>query len=329
MNMSKNAMFSIVIFALVVIYYAIYVDATSRTPKKISTTIVNVVNTVYNHQIDNSFFETISDYVDTAAPVVREEPISEVSTTTIVRSGITAKAYLIGNIQTGQIYAEYNSRLPLPIASMSKLLTAYVGVETMTPTTTITISKENTEVYPDQSNLKEGEIFTYDEILYPLLLNSSNVAAEAIASTYGRVQFLELMSSYAWEIGLPTSYFSDPSGLSPQNRSSALGFFELAKYIFEKKRMLYDVTKIVEKDTATTTEHGSHEFKNIHPFVKDSRFIGGKTGRTPEAGDTMLTILSIHEQPIAFIVLGSAYEKRKADTDILISNYEKVISGQD
>ncbi len=65
-----------------------------------------------------------------------------------------------------------------------------------------------------------------------------------------------------------------------------------------------------------------NHFFNIHPFAKVTGFVGGKTGRTPEAGDTMLTILNINNKPIAFIVLGSAYEKRKSDTDVLISRYQ-------
>jgi D-alanyl-D-alanine carboxypeptidase len=61
---------------------------------------------------------------------------------------------------------------------------------------------------------------------------------------------------------------------------------------------------------------------SIHPFVKDPNFLGGKTGHTPEAKDTMLTILMIKGQPIAIIVLSS--DDRKADTDYLLAGVSAI-----
>lgn len=145
--------------------------------------------------IDKSFYDS---------PV---QPKDTSKTVNVDPDGMTAKSYIVGNAQTGQVYFESKGNLTLPIASMSKLMTAFVGKRVMTGTTTVEITAENIKVFPDQSRLEAGEKFTFDEILYPLLLNSSNVAAEAIATSYGRTEFLELMSSYAWEIGLPTSYF--------------------------------------------------------------------------------------------------------------------------
>ena len=77
---------------------------------------------------------------------------------------------------------------------------------------------------------------------------------------------------------------------------------------------------------ATTTEHGAHDFVSIHPFVNDPRFIGGKTGHTDEAADTMLTILNIGGQPIAFIVLGS--NDRTKDTSLLVDQVLKILAAK-
>jgi D-alanyl-D-alanine carboxypeptidase len=76
---------------------------------------------------------------------------------------------------------------------------------------------------------------------------------------------------------------------------------------------------------ATTTDHDAHDFINIHPFVGDPRFIGGKTGRTPEAGETMLTILDMGGKPVAFIVLGSDFGAREGDTRALVGAVEKLL----
>ena len=173
--------------------------------------------------------------------------------------------------------------------------------------------------------MKEGEHFTVRELLKPLLLASSNVAAEALLSTIDRAHFLELMSNYSWEIGMPSTFFADPSGVSPRNVASAHDLFALATYLYTSRPDILEITRSVGTEIATTTEHGSHAFPSTHPFASDPRFIGGKTGRTPEAGDTMLTILRIDNQAVAIVVLGSRYEGRAADTRLLISKVENIL----
>jgi len=237
---------------------------------------------------------------------------------------ITAKAYIVGNVLTGRVYLSSNAATVMPVASMSKLITTIAATDMMSPTTTITITPAEMNVPSDGSNLQMGETFTLKELLYPLLLDSSNIAAEAIASSSDRNGFLVLMSSYAWEVGMPTAYFADPSGINPHNHASADDMFALAKYLYVYRPDILAITRIAHEGVATTTEHGSHVFDSIHPFVNDLRFIGGKTGRTPEAGETMMTILRMGTQPIAFIIMGSDYGRREADTDLLIQKFQAI-----
>ncbi len=240
--------------------------------------------------------------------------------------GLTARAYLVGNIETGKIYLELASDRVLPVASMSKLVTAFVATDMMPLDTVISISSSTLSLPQDSSNLMVGERFTLGEILQPLLLSSSNVAAEAIAESSGnRIHFLDMMSSYAWEIGMPKSYFADPSGINPHNAASARDLFELSKYLVHSRPDILAITRNAESPVATTTEHGGHLVASTHPFVRDPRFIGGKTGRTEEAGETMMTILTINNEPIVVIILGSSYGAREGDTRILLRELEKKI----
>jgi len=280
-------------------------------------------NPVQSLSVDPSFYQQASPKQTTPkTPVTVTAPTAP----SVPLNGVSAQAYLIGNMVTGQIYDERNGTSPLPIASMSKLMTALVATNVLTPTTTIQITPAEASVYPDLSRIGAGEKFTEKEILYPLLLDSSNIAAEALASTTNRASFLNLMNGYAWEIGLPKSYFADPSGLSPLNQASAEGFFALAQYVYKSRPDLLAITRINMISVATTSDHGAHDFISIHPFVTDPRFIGGKTGHTPEAGDTMLTILNIGGQPIAFIVLGST--NRARDTSLLIDLLGKTLAAR-
>ena len=253
--------------------------------------------------------------------VVQTKPVSKIKVIegkNVTIPGITAEAYLVGNASTGQIYLEHNGTESLPIASMSKLITALTAMDTIRPDQPIEVTKEETATYPDPSNLEPGEKFTMPELLYPLLLDSSNVAAEALASSTNRAQFIEDMSSYSWEIGLTKSYFADPSGLSPHNKASPEGFFALAQYLYKSRPDILALTRVKTFSFATTTDHGSHELVNIHPFVNVPGYIGGKTGHTDDAGDTMLTILNVSNKPVAFIVLNSSSGMRASDTYKLI-----------
>ncbi len=234
---------------------------------------------------------------------------------------VTAAAYLVANIITGEIYLSSHADTVFPVASMSKLMTAIVGTDIFTASTSITITTEEASTSPDTSNLTAGEKFSFNDLLYPLLLNSSNVAAEAIASSTTRLNFMDMMSNTAWEVDMPTAYFADPSGIDPHNHASARDIFALGRYLYQYRPDILAITRIPHAAVATTTEHGSHNFDSIHPFVLDPRFIGGKTGRTREAGETMLTILQIGDQPIAFVILHADFGMRAYDTNVLIKKF--------
>jgi D-alanyl-D-alanine carboxypeptidase len=239
--------------------------------------------------------------------------------------GVTAQAYIVGDVETGEVYLAYNSLTALPVASMSKLVTAFVATRELSFDKTVKIDTYAADAPPDKSLLKEGEVFTVSELMQPLLLSSSNVAAEALVSQIDRTGFLELMSSYAWEIGMPSTFFADPSGVSPLNIASAKDLFALARYLYTSQSDILALTRVAHADIATSTEHGSHSVTSTHPFVNDPRFIGGKTGRTPEAGDTMLTILNLEGRPVAIVVLGSRYEGRAKDTQLLVQKVEDMM----
>jgi D-alanyl-D-alanine carboxypeptidase len=126
------------------------------------------------------------------------------------------------------------------------------------------------------------------------------------------------MKGYAWEVGASTAFFADPSGLSPLNSASAKDIFALAQYLYKYRQDILEITRTIATSTASTTDHAAHDFVSIHPFVQDPRFIGGKTGRTIEAGETMMTIMNIKGHILAFIILASGFGDRAYDTKLLI-----------
>jgi D-alanyl-D-alanine carboxypeptidase len=245
---------------------------------------------------------------------------------------ISAEAYTVGNLETGEIYLEKNPNTIFSIASISKLFTALASLHILDKEKKITITQSMLDAWGDAGNLVLDEQFTVDELIYPLLLESSNDAAEALAQSHGYDIFIDLMNSFAMEIGMNETSFKDSSGLSPANVSNTNNLFTLSRYIYKSEKHLLELMRQKEMTLATTTDHGFHHFVSIHPFSIYEPFMGGKTGRTVSAKESMISLFSYRSKlnpdisvPIVIIVLRSDYEEREIDTEKLLEKLGKII----
>ena len=232
---------------------------------------------------------------------------------------ITAEAYMVGDLISGKIYLESNSEKVFPIASLSKFFTAIVATNIMDLKSKVTITQPMLEAYGEAGNLVKGEVYTVEELLYPMLLESSNDAAEAIAQSYGYDKFIGFMNSIALEIGMKHTSFKDASGLNSGNVSNIRDLFILSKYYFDNEKKILEITKQKDFAIATTTDHGFHKYISINPFVVYEPFIGGKTGRTKEAKESMISLFNVEmgtsTRPVAVILLRSSIGEREMDTE--------------
>ncbi len=240
---------------------------------------------------------------------------------------ISAESYLVANLLTEEVYASHNPGTVFPIASLTKLLTAIIARQNMPSDQKITITDSMLAAYGDAGHLKNGEIFTVSELIYPLLLESSNDAAEALAQTYGYSAFIEKMNAFARNLSMTHTSFKDASGLSPKNYSNAKDLFIFTKYLYHNEKELLKKSREIKVELASSTEHGAHIFVTINPFPYDPHFLGGKTGRTDEAKESMISIFQYEHgsviYPVAVIVLRSDFSNREIDSSIL---FEKAIN---
>ncbi len=271
-------------------------------------------------------------------PILKEEEVpiekAPVAKPTPVKrdlNKITSEAFVVGNLDTGEVYLKFNSDRLYPIASLSKLFTAIIAKHNMDKDSKITITSGMLEAFGNAGHLTEGEILTVDELLYPLLLESSNDAAEALAETYGYQNFISLMNGFAKEIGLQNTSFRDSSGLSSMNISNADDLLILANYIYKNETDILAKTRLSEMTLATTTERNFHHFVSINPFTPYEPFIGGKTGRTKEAKESMVSLFNYQMKnstttiPIAVIILRSEFGEREMDTERILEKLDKKI----
>lgn len=221
-----------------------------------------------------------------------------------IKPNVSAESYLIASLSSGKILYEQNSNEVLPIASLTKLVTAVVALEKM-PNTKIGITKSDVAVEGDTGRLVAGELFSTKELLYPLLMVSSNDAAEAIARSYGKANFVAQMNAWVWSIGATDTSFVDPAGLSYGNVSNAKDMVKIVSWIQDNHPEIIEMTLLKNKSIRT------HTWTNKIPFLNMSEYAGGKNGFTDEARRTSVSLFSYPElgkdfEKIAIVVLKSA-----------------------
>lgn len=266
-------------------------------------------------------FASIKTFVYIYDPSSKPTPHSTIGVTpNQIQIRTTAEAYMIADIDTKQIFLESNSEAVYPIASVTKLMTAIVANESIIFDKETTITQSMLDIEGETGGLRLGESFSTTDLLYPLLLESSNDAAEALAQSSDYNNFIGLMNAKAQVLGMDKTKYSDPSGLDPRNVSNATNLFTLARHYIKNEPLLLSITKTKEKTIATTTTHDMHKWVNTNGFVTREDFLGGKTGRTDEAKESMISIFKVlwngSYRDVAVIVLRS--DDRIADTQRLM-----------
>ncbi len=218
---------------------------------------------------------------------------------------VSAPRYILVDLLSGQVLAGERVNDPAPIASVSKIMTALVAERTLDLHATTTVSEHAVDTEGRAGRLKRGEKIGVRELLFPLLLESSNDAAEALAESSGnRNGFVYEMNTRARALGLLNTGFDDPSGLSPQNHSTPADLAHLLGYLFEKDRYILDITLLHQYVGE------SHDWLNNDPVVGIQSYEGGKHGFTPEAGRTFTGVFNENlknggTRTVGIVVLGS------------------------
>ena len=215
---------------------------------------------------------------------------------------ITSGAYIVKDLSTNTIAEQYNADKILPIASISKLVTAIVARKLISPATHITLNREVLATYGNTASFKVGETFTAEDLLYPLLMVSSNDAAEAYAQFYGRPKFIKAMNDFVQSIGAYRTSFKDPSGLDGQNISTANDLVTILEWIRANDPGIIDITQLKSKTLR------AHTFVNPTHFLSWSNYLGGKNGYTTEANRTAAQLFALgkNKNIYAVVILGSS-----------------------
>jgi len=220
---------------------------------------------------------------------------------------IKAKAYLLKNLTRGDVTIDYESDRLLPIASVSKLVTAVIARRLIDSAERITITKEIMSRYGNTAIFNVGETFKASDLYYPLLMVSSNDAAEALAQDYDRKKFIKAMNDWVQSIGAYRTYFEDPSGLSVHNVSTANDLALIMDWIRKNDPDIIKMTLLKSKTVR------SHTWVNPTHFLSWSYYIGGKNGFTSEANNTAVSLFTLGKNKNVYVAVLLNTGNRDAD----------------
>ncbi len=242
---------------------------------------------------------------------------------------IKGKAYVVYDIVNQEIISQKNSDTVLPIASITKVMTAVTARMHNDKNQNIRILQSSIEGSYDLG-LKKGQVWTLNELLKYTLVFSSNDGAQAIADELGgRKFFVSQMNSDAETLGMKL-HFTHPAGLDENGEIGGTGSaLSVAKLVSVAHRLFPEIFDVTTKTRANMNSSNGRisGIPNTNQYVNNFRGIQfSKTGFTDFAGGNLAIIVDISiGHPVVIVVLGSTREERFSDVDVLYQALQKSI----
>lgn len=217
---------------------------------------------------------------------------------------------LVFDEREDELLFQRNANRVVPVASLSKLMTAMVILDAALPMDEIiTITKQDKDrIRYAKSRLRYGTKLSRHDLLLLALLASENRAAAALARTYpgGTKHFVKAMNNKALEIGLKKTRFADPAGLHSDNVSTANELIQLVKTA-SAYDLIRQFTTTVEETVVDLATGRSMDFHNTNRLVKKASWLIrlSKTGFTNDAGNCLIMQTEIEDRPVIIVLLNS------------------------
>lgn len=252
---------------------------------------------------------------DKQAPKTQEVVLSAVvavpQSKNIKTPEVTAKNIFIMDQKSKTVLYQKNAQLRIYPASTTKMMTALIVLENMSLDQKIVVD----QAYPlgQFVGFQPGEEVSIEELLYAMLVQSGNDAAEILAQNFpgGRTAFIDAMNVKVANLHLTDTHFANPTGLDEDSHySSAVDLVRLADFGLQNP----EFARIVSTENAVVS---SHVVSNINQLLgKIPGVLGVKTGFTDGAGQALVTLVERDRHRVLLSVLGST--DRFGDSEKLI-----------
>jgi D-alanyl-D-alanine carboxypeptidase (penicillin-binding protein 5/6) len=228
------------------------------------------------------------------------------------------KGAMVFDVRTGRVLWRHNPLAVMPIASITKLMTALLVAEKTKNSDEVLITPDALKYSGSGVGLlPKGRHVTVKALLYGLLLPSGNDASIALADYVSHTQrrFVRLMNKKARSLGLRCTHYVSPHGLEPGNRSCAADLAALSRIVLRHARL----AKIVRSAHAVVRfpiKGGKLWLNNTNPLLRMGYpgTIGLKTGDTDEAGHCLIAVVRRGGRTLGVVLLNSPNPQRQART---------------
>lgn len=242
-----------------------------------------------------------------------------------------ASAYIVVNLDSGEVIISKNMDKKLPIASLTKIMTSVVALDLAKPEEEFIISENAASQIPTKVMLKPGENYKLKNLLRFMLISSANDSAESVKEgidkKYGEDTFIKAMNLKAKLIGLKNTHFTNAEGYDNKNHYSSAGDLTvLSAYALNKYP---EILEIVSKEYEDLT--GGQDFRfylnnwngllGVYPGV-----FGVKTGNTGQADHTTIVASKRAGRNLLTVVLGApgVLERDLWAAQLLDAGFEKL-----
>lgn len=304
---------------LIVLIFLISSDLKSKN------TVTN--NSLNEFQKNNVALETKQNEENKSASEKKiNNPFSEIN--------LKAESAIVWDIKKKKIIFEKNSDQSMPLASITKLMTALVALEKVDSSFTLSINPEFLKQYGN-SGLHANEKWSLDNLIEMSLITSANDASYAIASVIGshitgknyqegENFFVSEMNRKAEQLNLSRTFFHNSTGLDINSRvsgaySSAQDVVNLTLHILQNyPGVLFSTRHTTKEDVSLSNIN--HTLINTNQTVYNTEgLIASKTGYTDLAGGNLMVIVNIDfNYPVIIVVMNSTFNERYEDVELLI-----------
>ncbi|GII58682.1 D-alanyl-D-alanine carboxypeptidase [Planotetraspora thailandica] len=242
---------------------------------------------------------------------------------------VYGRATYLLDASTGTVRLDDGAHKRMPVASLTKVMTAYLTLKLAKPTDTITITSGDVNYANDNggtsADLDPGDKVMIKDALYGLLLPSGADVAHALARTYGPGVdgFVAKMNDAAKQLGLNDTHYVNPDGLpmpggdgySTAADQAKLAAVALSDKTFEK------VTSTEQYSIDATATHGAHTWTNTNEMLDLPGALGVKTGFTQAAGYCLAFAADRDGHRLIGVILGEDVSSRRFDTAAALLNW--------
>lgn len=221
--------------------------------------------------------------------------------------GVSAGSAVIMDADSGSVLFAQNADVRRGMASTTKIMTALVVLETLSPDTAVEITADSVGIEGSSLYLKAGEKLTVEELLYGLMLESGNdaAAALAVACDGSADKFAERMNARAESLGLTDTHFVNPHGLSAEGHYTTARELAIITAEALRNELFREIVSTHKKQIPYDGTEGARYLTNHNPLLtKYDGLFGVKTGWTTADGKCFVTAAERDGLTLIAVTLG-------------------------